>query len=85
MRGNESILKRLQLNLGLTSNKNFLIPKPNFVFKNNNSGASLWNSVPLWIKNSSTFESFIKKMLFSGPLGFTCWISFAPVFGFMYG
>ena len=61
MRGNDSYLNNSQLNLQSTSNKNFLIPKPKIsLFKNSlsYSGALVWNSIPLWIKNSSTIEAF---------------------------
>ena len=61
MRGNDSYLNNSQLNLQPTSNKNFLIPKPKIsLFKNSlsYSGALVWNSIPLWIKNSSTIEAF---------------------------
>ena len=61
MRGNDSYLNNSHLNLRSTSNKNFLIPKPKIsLFKNSlsYSGALVWNSIPLWIKNSSTIESF---------------------------
>ena len=61
MRGNDGHLNNSQLNIRSTSNKNFLIPKPKIsLFKNSlsYSGALVWNSVPLWIKISSTIESF---------------------------
>ena len=61
MRGNDSYLNNSHLNLRSTSNKNFLIPKPKIsLFKNSlsYSGALVWNSIPLWIKKSSTIESF---------------------------
>ena len=61
MRGNDSYLNNSHLNLRSTPNKNFLIPKHKIsLFKNSlsYSGALVWNSIPLWIKNSSTFESF---------------------------
>ena len=48
------------------SNRNFLIPKPKInLFKNSfsYSGALVWNSIPLWIKNSSTIESFTNNCL----------------------
>ena len=62
MRGNGSYLNNSHLNLRSTSNENFLIPKPIIsLFKNSYlsfSGALVWNSIPLWINNSSTIESF---------------------------
>ena len=60
MRGNDSYLNNSHLNLRATSNKNFLIPKPKIsLFKNSlfYSGALVWNSIPIWIKNSGTIES----------------------------
>ena len=66
MRGNESKLNNSQVNLRSTSNKNFLIPKPKIsLFKNSlsYSGALVWNSVPLEIKQSSTIESFTNNCL----------------------
>ena len=45
-----------QLKLRSMSNRNFLIPKPKInLFKNSfsYSGALVWNSIPLWIKNST--------------------------------
>ena len=66
MRGNESNLNNSQVNLRSTSNKNFLIPKPKIsLFKNSlsYSGALVWNSVPLEIKQSSTIESFTNNCL----------------------
>ena len=57
MRGNDSYLNNSHLNLRSTSNKNFLIPKPKIsLFKNSwsYSGALVKNSIPIWIKNSST-------------------------------
>ena len=59
MRGNDSYLNNSHLNLRSTSNKSFLIPKPKIsLFKNSlsYSCALVWNSIPLWIKNSSTIE-----------------------------
>ena len=50
----------------ITSNKNFLIPKPKInLFKSSlsYSGALVWNSIPLRIKNSSTLESFTNNCL----------------------
>ena len=61
MRGNDSYLNNSLLNLRSTSNQDFLIPKPKIsLFKNSlsYSGALVWKSVPLWIKNSCTIESF---------------------------
>ena len=61
MRGNAKKLNDAQLKLRSMSNKNVLIPKPKTnLFKNSfsYSGALVWNSIPLWIKNSSTIESF---------------------------
>ena len=61
MRGNGSYLNISHLNLRSTSNKNFLIPKPKIsLFKNSlsYSGALVWNTILLWIKKSSTIESF---------------------------
>ena len=66
MRGNESNLNNSKVNLRSTSNKNFLIPKPKIsLFKNSlsYSGALVWNSVPLEIKQSSTIESFTTNCL----------------------
>ena len=61
MRGNDSYLNNSHLNLRSTSNKNFLVPKSKIcLFKNSlsYSGALVWNSILLWIKHSSTSESF---------------------------
>ena len=66
LRGNESNLNHSQLYLRSTSNKNFLLPKPKIsLFKNSLSisGALVWNSVPLCIKNSKTIESFTNNCL----------------------
>ena len=66
MRGNDSYLNNSHLNLRSTSNKNFLIPEPKIsLFKNSlsYSGSLVWNSIPLWIKNSSTMESFTMNCL----------------------
>lgn len=46
------------------TNKNFLIPKPNLnLFKNSlsYSGAIIWNSIPLEIKNSMSLNIFVNK------------------------
>ena len=66
MRGNGNSLNDSQLNLRSTSNKNFLIPKPKtnlFKISFSYSGALVWNSIPLWIKNSSKIESFTNYCL----------------------
>ena len=66
MRGDMQNLNSSQLNLRSTSNRNFLIPKPKInLFKNSlsYSGALVWNSIPLWIKNSDTIQSFSKNCL----------------------
>ena len=66
MRGNGSNLNDSQLNLRSTSNGNFIIPKPKInLFKNSfsYSGALVWNSIPISIKNSSTIESFTNNCL----------------------
>ena len=57
------------LNLRSVSNKHFLIPKPKInLFKNSlsYSGALVWNSIPLDIKNSMTLNSFVQNC--------TCWL-----------
>ena len=46
------------------ANKNFLVPKPKLnLFKNSltYSGAIIWNSIPLEIKNSSSLNIFVNK------------------------
>ena len=68
MRGNANNLNNTQLHVKLRSmsNRNFLIPKPKInLFKNSfsYSGALVWNSIPLWIKNSSTIKSFTNNCL----------------------
>ena len=66
MRGDMQNLNSSQLNLRSTANRNFLIPKPKIsLFKNSlsYSGALVWNSIPLCIKNSDTIQSFSKKCL----------------------
>ena len=68
MRGNANNLNNTQLNQcpRIIAKQNFLIPKPKiYLFKNSFSfpGALVWNSIPLWIKNSSTIESFTKNCL----------------------
>ena len=48
------------------SNKNFKTPKPKLnMFKNSlsYSGALIWNSIPVDIRNSSTVDSFVNKCL----------------------
>ena len=55
------------LNLRSVSNKHFLIPKPKInLFKNSlsYSGALVWNSIPLDIKNSMTLNSFVQNCTF---------------------
>ena len=55
------------LNLRSVSNKHFLIPKPKInLFKNSlsYSGALVWNSIPLDIKNSMTLDSFVQNCTF---------------------
>ena len=55
-----------QLKLLSISNKFFLIPKPYInLFKNSisYSGALVCNNIPLWIKTSSTIESFTNNCL----------------------
>lgn len=54
------------LNLRSVSNRHFLIPKPKInLFKNSfsYSGAIIWNSIPLEIKNSTSINIFINKCL----------------------
>ena len=66
VRGNANNLNNAQLTLRSMSNRTFLIPKPKInLFKNSFSyyGALVWNSIPLWIKNSSTIESFTNNCL----------------------
>ena len=66
MRGNANNLNNSQLKLRSMSNRNFLIPKPKInLFKNSfsYSGSLVWNSIPLWIKISSTIESFTNNCL----------------------
>lgn len=66
MRINETSLENSQLNLRSVANKNMLIPKPrNNLFKSSisYSGALVWNSIPLDIKNSNTIESFTRRCL----------------------
>ena len=66
MRSNESNLNDSWLNLLSVSNKNFLIPRPKTnLYKNSFSFSSalVWNSIPLWIKNSSTIDSFTNNCL----------------------
>ena len=61
MRGDMQNLNSSQSNLRPTSNRNFLIPKPKIsLFKNSlsYSGALVWNSIPLCIKNCDTIQSF---------------------------
>ena len=51
-------------NLRSVANKNFLIPKPKLnLFKNSlsYSGAIIWNSIPLEIKDSNSLDIFVKK------------------------
>ena len=52
-------------NLRSVANRNFLIPKPKLnIFKNSSSysGAIIWNSIPLEIKESnSQLDIFVKK------------------------
>ena len=46
------------------TNRNFLIPKPKLnLFKNSlsYSGAIIWNSIPLEIKNSNSLNMFVNK------------------------
>ena len=46
-------------------NKNFLVPKPKInLFKNSltYSGAIIWNSIPLEIKNSNSLNIFCKQV-----------------------
>ena len=46
------------------ANKNFLIPKPTInLFKNSlsYSGAVIWNSIPLEIKNATSINNFVSK------------------------
>ena len=66
IRGNANNLNNTQLKLRSMSNRNFLIPKPKInLFQNtfSYSAALVWNSIPLWIKNSSTIESFTNNCL----------------------
>ena len=51
-------------NLRSVANRNFLIPKPKLnLFKNSlsYSGAIIWNSIPLEIKNSNSLDIFVNK------------------------
>ena len=51
-------------NLRSVTNRNFLIPKPKLnLFKNSlsYSGAIIWNSIPLEIKNSNSLNMFVNK------------------------
>ena len=51
-------------NLRSVVNRNFLIPKPKLnLFKNSlsYSGAIIWNSIPLEIKNSNSLDIFVNK------------------------
>ena len=51
-------------NLRSVANRNFLIPKPKLnLFKNSlsYSGAIIWNSIPLEIKDSNSLDIFVKK------------------------
>ena len=51
-------------NLRSVANRNFLIPKPKLnLFKNSlsYSGAIIWNSIPLEIKNSNSLDIFVYK------------------------
>ena len=51
-------------NLRTVTNRNFLIPKPKLnLFKNSlsYSGAIIWNSIPLEIKNSNSLNMFVNK------------------------
>lgn len=53
-------------NLRSVSNKNFTIPKPKLnIFKRSlsYSGALVWNSIPVEIKNADTIGSFVSKCL----------------------
>ena len=48
------------------SNKNFRTPKPKLnMFKNSlsYSGALIWNSIPVEIRNANTIDSFVNKCL----------------------
>ena len=50
--------------LRLVANKNVLVPKSKLnLFKNSltNSGAIIWNSIPLEIKNASSLNIFVNK------------------------
>ena len=51
-------------NLRAVANRNFLKPKPILnLFKNSlsYSGATIWNSIPLEIKNSNSLDVFVNK------------------------
>ena len=51
-------------NLRSVANRNCLIPKPKLnLFKNSlsYSGAIIWNSIPLEIKDSNSLDIFVKK------------------------
>ena len=63
MRGNANNLNNAPLKLQSMPNRNFLIPKPKSLKTLSYSGALVWNSIPLWIKNSSTTESFTNNCL----------------------
>ena len=43
------------------ANKNFLVPKPKLNLFKNSSGAIIWNSIPLEIKNASSLNIFVNK------------------------
>lgn len=66
LRGTVNTREDSQLFLRSVSNRNFVIPKPNInLFRNSfsYSGALVWNSIPLTIKNSDSVEAFTKKCL----------------------
>lgn len=62
LRGNNS--NDTTSNLRSVFNRNFLIPKPNIgLFKSSlsYSGALIWNSIPIDIKNATSIHSFVNK------------------------
>ena len=62
LRGNNS--NETTSNLRSVFNRNFLIPKPSIgLFKGSlsYSGALIWNSIPIDIKNATSIHSFVNK------------------------
>ena len=65
-RGNVNNLNNTQLKLQSMANRNFLISKPKINLLKNSfsySGALVWNSIQLWIKNANAIESFTNNCL----------------------